>query len=666
MKSVALNSKATVKVTAERKHDKEPTVDAIVRFRRKDDRTRIGGDKPLTLTSGKGELKWVADGLKDDELECEVTWEVLVDEEIHEQGELRVYRPEIEVVAKDEEGEPIENARLRFRMRVRDDARTQFGLHKPRRVVRKDTNGSGKLKVNYLPSQSVKLTWEPPWELVAWPKKTGPKREATLKLSPFVLAAVDPPEGALRQWVNAAPDPLHRELGHVLKIDVRGHAPGDPATDAGAKQTYHVKLERAQDGSLRTTDTSPACNGQVVAPGTETVQPFELGKDHDGSFEIDVGAGGGDTFTVSAGSTVECSDLSWTIETWRRLHVHLLPATAAMQIQQGDLATMKARVENALRDGYVEVVWHGPTPLGGNAGCLTVPQARISQMGIQWNALPNYCIYQVDAGRVAHKLELEDDVTAALVNDHEPRIYVVLCHLIVWREIKEPTIRFRGRDSGWKSFPVARHEGKWTQVLFDGSSPLIPGLNGVASYESLDGVAIRASGFVPANDFQIDNAKKKYRVRVNDNAIGTFHKVDVTFKFAYPHTIGGSSSGNRISLVWTPADTAEKVGHALAHEIGHSLEQSATGAPSKTYPGIDTAHPFAHTHRNFSGSHCYYGLPAKYHAHPDFAKLTVEKKHGSCVMWGGIAPGFDLARTARFCEHCRKYLRAAACEPTRI
>lgn len=665
MKSVALDRRATVKVTAERKHDPEPTVPAIIRFRRKDDRARIGGDASITLTAGKGELKWVAAGLKDGELECEVTWEVLVEDEIHEAGELRVYRPEIEVVAKDTDGEPIEDARLRIRLSVRPDAALQYGLSGTRRVVRKDTDAEGKLKLNYLPSTDVKLTWQPPWEIVAWPRGEGATREATLRRSPFVLAAVTPAEGALQQWVNAVANPAHRDLGTVLTLDVRGHAPGDPATDAGAEQTYYVKLERALDGSRRTTDDAPSHKGKVVVPGATTVQSSPLAGDHTGSFEIDLGAGGGDTFTVRAGSSVECSDLSWTVETWRRLHVHLLPATAAMQILPGDLAAMKTRVETALRDGYIEVVWHGPTPLQGNAGCLTVPQATITRIGLPWNTLPNYCVHQVDA-RSTTKLELRDDVAAAVVNDQEPRIYVVLCHLLVWRELKEPTISFRGRDSGWKDFPVARHEGRWVPVLFDGSAPLVPRLHGVASYEAVKGVAILASGSIPAPDFAIDEPRKRYRVRVNDPDIGTFTRVNVTFKFAYPHTIGGSSSGNRIALVWMPGDAPAKVGHALAHEIGHSLEQAATGAPSATYPGLGEGHPFAHTQRNFEGSHCYFGLPGKYHDHPNFAKLTLQRKHGSCVMWGGVAPGFDFARTARFCRHCLEYLRAAACEPTRM
>jgi hypothetical protein len=447
---------------------------------------------------------------------------------------------------------------------------------------------------------------------------------------------------------------------------VRGHVPDDDTTDAGSLQPVFVKVTRADTGSARVGDDSPALNHRPLTPGAALTMQVPLGHDHRGRFDVTLGVGGDDVVTIAIGSTPDCLDAEIEVTTRRRVLVHPM---FTWKPDQAEVGQMQQRVLDAFADSGVELEFQPVTELQQGdvpSFCFTTGD-HVRAMGYR-TRLDEYTAHQADfdeANPMAVIDRPENVLTQRVPADGRSHLLFVVANAIVWKVKRKVTLSFRGKSSGWKKFPVAKHEGKWVPRFFDDADDADPRgtflqrpSGALGDWEAGRKEQPAGLGTFGLDEVEVDEAKGKYRITLDDDAIGTFTPVRVEFAFYYLSGLGGSSTGPRVSLVWGGSDTPVKVGHALAHEIGHSLHQTVVTLDGRRHPGLTTAHPYAHTHKHYVGSHCSAGISPSQRAQDDYGKLTLKGIHGTCVMWGGVGPKFDFAKAPRFCPDCLRFLRA--------
>ncbi len=131
--------------------------------------------------------------------------------------------------------------------------------------------------------------------------------------------------------------------------------------------------------------------------------------------------------------------------------------------------------------------------------------------------------------------------------------------------------------------------------------------------------------------------------------------------------LGGSASGRVFSLATgIKGKTADAISFALLHELGHTLKQAVTAAP----PGLDLKdHPDTYgqgSHNDedqhgHQGPHCRYGLDKAHWQAPSYSiVLRDHGEHGTCIMFGGVGPNTDYAKSEGYCPHCQRFLKATA------
>jgi hypothetical protein len=602
---------------------------------------------------------WTSKGLGDDEMQCTAYLRATAGT-VKASGTdpIIIYRDSLTIVAKDESGKPAKNALCQASIEVDPLFFESQSGTLTSRVGR--TDESGTVVFSGLPPGEVTLTWRTPWAFKEWVKgkDKGASREVTLKR--VIRARVlSHPSGKspYRQYVNQAADPLHPELGRVVKVKV-GIDPVSGPAQSGDKVFMKVSFW-AQNSDLN--DPLPKFEGTSGGKGKMLAAVSkDLELDGTAVFELDLGVPGGDHATVSVGGTNDCGDDNVTFENWRRIPTKLY-YPPQFPLTGGRLpAGIEDQVKSSLAAVFIELDYIGATPAG--IDCTLVAQDIALKMGLT----DAFCFYKLGAspekGLVGKFNTPETQlnilvgqfcfgwdttpVTVELKSARSEKLSAPSGFLMPWCPDDTPFIGrvsegfpARGKDRG---LPVVEAKWEWDGGAEGG--PIDP------TWFKLDG----------GRDYHIELPRAQ---RTDPGSLASKKKpVKLRFGLKVFNSIGGSSTGNWFLTTWKTPQSVEDATHTLLHELGHSLGQAASS--NADTPGLPASHPNHYTGHGHQGDHCAFGLPARYVNEEDYAKLIFKKPpvHGNCIMWGGVGKGFRYAEASTFCADCTAYLRARKIE----
>lgn len=571
---------------------------------------------------------WVAKG-PDPEGE-EESWEVYYKAKCKgletKANKLVVYCDWVEVSSVDEEGSALPDAC--FRVKAGQEARER------------NTGSAGTRKEEFLPFGPITVEWIKPYHLVEWVDEKGPKRKAKVKkVPPAVL--VSPKKGTHTQYVNAPADEAFPELGHTLKVKVslEGGKAGDKV---------YAKLTPGEKNSKRN-DPKPELVGGTTADwcpdgGIEAELAGDAGTpDCEAVLELELGLAGGDVFVLAVGGSQECADESLTITTWRRVFYQI---TRAADSQLPDAAVMDA----ALSDVYIEydqyheaIVAEADLPAGsfmsagdlgrGSGKLLVVGDHNLDQLKSKFQddktpigAHVIVCDAQYDGGEPGswheQTIVAEAEFAKKTLTIDEPELYDVFRTAI---QNGEPSVQ---SGSTWESLAPSGHAdaGKQGDLTAD--------------------MVVFGVGRTP-DKAQVVLPPEAAAITAGGN------KVKLTLKLlvARGPFLGEATEKHQL-VVRLPDDAA--MNGVLVHELGHALKQ----ALAEVAPGlVEADHGRTYTDHGHQGHHCANGL-----SDAEFAEADFTFKTGACVMFGGGATDEGPANDGKFCDRCRPFVLAEACD----
>jgi hypothetical protein len=569
--------------------------------------------------------------------------------------EIQVWARELEVVAKTKDDKPYDGALARIHQV--SEKNPQEGAN----VLRK-TDKDGKIVWRLAFPGAPKVEWERPYFLLdkKWNKSTGIEWEAKVhKVAPVKLQW-PPPGKPHKQWVNFDTDDAKPDLGPTLKVKVV--AGKDGPVEKGNK--IYLKAEFGKDNSERT----------PMAGGKKKSEKLELNKEPDAlgaaEFDVPVGYAGGDTVTISVGSTDECKDGSVTVETWRRLYYELMapecmkPRLSENSAKKWDLDKTTAQwaktrlnavfVEYELKESHVfedakVTKWlHDGAYLGRPAGNYYVlgSPAAYNNDPVPFGAAENRTIFVrccdvvADANAAA---DMELEVTKEETPSKGPEIYKV--------------------DPGTGNPSVSNVT--WEAVIDPAANPAHPG---VAAGKA-------KTGALAVADIELVT-KTRFKVKLTGDAAALVGKasktkcpIKVKWKWQTADPYNGSANGGRqlMNLGRPVRPVACTICHELGHSMGMTVLEKATdathvakGQPSvfQRKPPEGLAYPppvpdgESYDGHDHTGSHCASGLTKAQKSGDHYGGMK-----GICIMFG---EGGDEKNPTRdsFCETCAKYLKA--------
>lgn len=537
-----------------------------------------------------------------------------------------VYCDWVEVSSVDEEGSALPDAT--FRVIAGQERRER------------NTGSSGVRKEEYLPFGPITVEWLKPYHLIEWVDEKGPKRKAKVKkVPPAVL--VSPKKGTHTQYVNAPADEAFPELGHTLKVKVtlEGGKAGDKV---------YAKLTPGEENSKRN-DPKPEFVGGTTAAwcpdgGIEAELAGDAGTpDCEAVLELECGLAGGDVFVLSVGGSEECADETLTITNWRRVFYQI---TRAADSQLPDTSVMQA----ALKDVYIEydqyheaIVADADVPAGsfmsasdlgrGSGKLLVVGNHNLDQLKSKFQddktpigAHVIVCDAQYDGGEPGswheQTIVAEAEFAKKTITIDEPDLYDVFATAI---QNGEPSLQ---SGSTWESLAPGGHAdaGKQGDLTAD--------------------MVVFGVGRTP-DKVQVVLPPEAAAITAGGN------KVKLTLKLlvARGPFLGEATEKHQL-VVRLPDDAA--MNGVLVHELGHALKQ----ALAEVAPGmVEADHGRTYTEHGHQGHHCATGL-----SDADFAETDYTFKTGACVMFGGGATDEGPPNDGKFCDKCRPFVLAEACD----
>ena len=568
--------------------------------------------------------------------------------------EIQVWAKEVEVLAKTKDDKPYAGALVRLQQTSEKNPAESAN------VLRK-TDPGGKVVWRLAFPGAVRASFEPPYFLIdkKWTKGGPLDWEAKVeKLVPVKLQW--PPPGAThKQWVNLDVDIAHPEFGPTLKVKVV--AGKDGALDAGSK--IFLKAEFGATNSDRTPMTG----------GKKKGEKLELEKDPDptggAEFEVPIGFAGGDSITVSVGSTKECKDSSVTVQTWRKLFYELMaPECMKPRLVEADgkwdlnattrqwsrerleavFVSYELKASHVFGDDKVTNWLHEGAYLGKPAGTYYVlgSPAGYNADPVPFGAAENRTLFVRCSDIVADAnpaADIELQVDAAVKSYNGPEIYKV--------------------DPGTGDPSVSNVT--WTADLDPVAMPAHPGVSGGAA----------KTGALPVGAIQLVT-KTSFKVVLSGEAatlVGALGaakcpiKVKWKWKTADPYN-GSASGGRQLMNVGRPL---KPVACTICHELGHSMGMTvlekatdnthvAKDQPSifqrKPPEGLEYPPPVpagdtydGHSH---TGSHCAASLTVVQKGLASYGGLG-----GTCIMFGEGGDDPEPSRDS-YCDSCKKYLKA--------
>lgn len=515
--------------------------------------------------------------------------------------------------------------------------------------------------------ETLIVQWDKPYEVDKWLEGSdvaGRKRKAQLKKAKIKPKITKPAPGndEVKAYVNL-PVGTGDTHGKVISIDV--------AAEDGADQTYYIKVtagdENIQHDDAKTTGLMSGGITGFNRSGKITKGSRKLNSNGEDSFSVNLGHCGGDLFTIEIGGTDACQDHKLLLRTWRRIYVQTSIPTG-MEIPPFD------RVEDAFKDGFVEIDWYKS---------VSFDKTSHSGLASHFYEGGRFYAWLEDKDFLVVKDSTIDEIHNALFERSpiapKASLSVVVCHSMYFGESKKE------REYKFEALSEA-HEGKWLNgdtCKWVDVKPTLPfpthRLSGEASVQEpawfgkddqyMSDLAQSDVWMKTKTEFGIDDVA--YRIAIPDLAARELAQEGRWIKVAvyeyHMDEAGGTSKGHFVTqpINFSLSDKFKEKRNQifldnLSHELGHSVMMVAYpdhGLPKglqehdRKYPRGDTLQLANHI-----GSHCATGLSAT-----DFNEIFTtparieNRTECKCIMYGEEGDHKD----GKFCPECVRVLKSA-------
>lgn len=555
--------------------------------------------------------------------------------------DIYVWAKEITVVAKGKDDKPFPKAVCKISQKPLD-AQGKPGA--PVTVERK-VDDQGKLTYPLSYPTDFEVAWAEPFYLEdgKWVKNEGIAWEAKIRKAEAKAELVFPADKADHvQFVNLAKSKDPGD-GSKIKIKLRATCKDKMPPDA------ELFIEVAADAKNSDRSDAFAAKGKTYKNKAKIPPSAEV------EFELELGAAGGNKYTVKVGGTPACADATCTITTWRKLYYQI---TKPKGLPTPDVSKLVAALDKVMikteahDEKEVEVdagpkgSWIEGTELGVSAGkkLLIGGHNRDHFHSTYFKALKKpvdlhfcFCHLQIDAkpaetATLTVKPGDEIDWTGGKVAGAS-----ALASAIVSKPIY-PTDVTTGNASvkaTWDSLAASgKHQGKGGEVPAD---------HVLVNYKDNISTNGKVSIKLPPSAAEV----------VKDG-----EKVKLTLTCALATTTyNGESANHKLLIRAERPDSSGKtdvagINGTMVHELGHAIEMVLSS--SYSVPGItkprDT-HGRWYDKRGHQGDHC-----AKDIADAIYKDLTKEMggREGKCVMFGEGWSG----RPTEYCDLCSPFVFA--------
>ncbi len=673
---------------------------------------------PLTLPvrdftpAGKGQhqciYRWTGAGIPDDENDARIVMENDKKETTGKPTEIIVYRDALQLQASAADGSPVAGARARVSVQIDQEwaAATRYP-GPPNFSVDVDTNGQGLAVAEGLPYGAVTVTFISPTKLVAWQAEAGAIRRATVvqKVSVPVKLQWPPPvaPGAPhKQWVNlnevdaAAVGDNARgpHYGSLVKVKVRL---ADGVAPAG--QTVWLMAKFDEGNSTRSGKPWRVLDGWPTGIEEHTVvrsRPVDV---HGvATFELEVGAAGGDKIALYAAGHPDVSEVSHDeatyLETWRRIELQVMRWTSADPKIKARLQAAQPRVpEESKRVVETEFARACILPVwldGTEASCddrLKLVTGKVAA-SLKLPSNKDNVLWDYSSMKFGESLPEKEFGAGKKHKFYPPRFSLYLFHIIIKRfrtatwtaDVDARVDDSQEMSAATNSTGNVRRNIRSTMKLpnsggffllrdWDDKSAVLKYAGGQDSYwqaTDLSGQAEKGNPVTITEDYiQIDTAggNQSAELKVPKAARPATPTVaKVMLKMQMFASVAGGSQGPVLALTMpVPAEGADslsrkqilKTAYVILHEIGHSVGIAVLNpAKEGVGPPDEATNDLHYTH---SGDHCAAGV-ADMDAEPwNQVGTTVS---GTCLMYSPVHKETPYEEVTKFCERCLRHLRA--------
>ncbi len=261
-----------------------------------------------------------------------------VEEEIEDAEETPIPLSTFEVIVKDQEGTPLEDAEVEV-------DREPLYLTTQAGQTSKTDLMAGKYAINGTRAgyRSTAVTED---------LASNATRQVTLVLERIKVALVYPPPGSTtKQFVNLPHDKNEPNHGQ-LKVEMR-------VIDGKAGDEIYLKLEYDKTKiHSRHTPKREVVGGAALSWCPQGGDVRTLKKDNEViTVPVNLGICGGDTFTIRIGSTPECDEQECTVVVWRRLYYEIWePEKSISDFAQINKPKVQAHMDKVLAKTFISFV----------------------------------------------------------------------------------------------------------------------------------------------------------------------------------------------------------------------------------------------------------------------------------------------------------------------
>jgi hypothetical protein len=514
------------------------------------------------------------------------------------------------------------------------------------------------------------------YTITSWKQQQGTEREAEADFS-FeckIAAPTKPTSGKLKQWVNLkAGTTSPPNSGSVLEVEV---GPKGDASQAKKDDVVFVECTFTKTGKR----TAP--KPQLLAEGVTSLVEADGGKKFTGqvkikkdggraSFKVDLGKGGGETWTIKVGRTASCADDTLEVETWRRLYVQVQRAQELTALAVDAFRTCMREVfiepgflkEQVLKPdaapGKGLLVWMDGEHLGKTKGKKHLLAGDTSSNGSKYEKVLDSNAALLDTDKLSDAEKAPNALTASIILCDEQVDFTAGSAVeIVDADTSAMVTLTKGGGGKVTKVELEPKDGgaEFYAVAADGTLPVSAVAWKVEAEEGTFDIDDVTVTFTEADGPKVTidtSADTDFQDAVDAHAGGDF-----VFYLGYESAdvFNGEAFGDRgrhllVSGRFKARPAAEVCG-TMAHELGHAMNMCL----ADDYAAVDVAAARTEHERHYqkSGDHCAFGL----------AQGTYDTQAGSdwddhsatckCVMYG--VGGSD--RSNSYCEKCKPYFIA--------
>ena len=387
------------------------------------------------VEGSKATLEWESKGLDETkEMSCTVYCKLEAGKaKAQLEDEIIVFQPTLKVKALDAEntGNPLPHALCSLEVEAdpRWGDRTSPWWGRRARTLQAGIDGT--VEFDNLPPGQITLDWHSPFSLKKWTQSKGSEREAQVKRTVVARLSYPAHGTALhRQFVNLTPNGRDLERGPEFVVRVGADA-NFSAARAGDK--IYLKATYHEDNSDRN-NPHAKLEGQDTKKG-KTITLDKKIRNAGGvvDFRFHLGIAGGDRVTLALGGTKTCSDLEFTVETWRKLKITPVKPNALYPLADDQLpeatrnAVSRAFAQAFLQTDFEEAITvEAPTKREtyGTYELVEVTPDVAERLGLERQT---YYVHHSNGS--PHSL-FREKLLEEGAPDGEPRLHILLGHAI--------------------------------------------------------------------------------------------------------------------------------------------------------------------------------------------------------------------------------------------